>query len=152
MGRKLCRIFRGGAKKVLVDLLKMKITQKELNELTEKAKATPRLRMNLDLRNSEEDQSQRMLNAIEPGSPIPIHRHRTTSETMTCLRGQLIVMYYDEAGKMIEEIELSPNGDVVVVNIPIGQWYTVRALESGTVILTMQNGPYMPVVPEDLME
>lgn len=65
----------------------MKITQAILDGLTAQAKASPRLRMNLDLRNSSEDGSQRMLNAIEPGSPLPIHRHRKSSETVVCLRG-----------------------------------------------------------------
>ena len=68
----------------------MKITQAILDKLTEEAKASPRLRMNLDLRNSADDTSQRMLNAIEPGSVVPIHRHRSTSETVVCLRGRLV--------------------------------------------------------------
>ena len=74
----------------------MKITQELLDRLTEEAKASPRLRVNYDLRNSAEDGSQRMLNAIEPGSVLPIHRHRKTSETMVCLRGKLVVEYYEE--------------------------------------------------------
>ena len=74
----------------------MKITQALLDDLTAKAKASPRLRMNLDLRNSAEDQSQRMLNAIEPGSELPIHRHKHTSETVVCLRGRLVWEFYDE--------------------------------------------------------
>ena len=69
----------------------MKITQAILDSLTEQAKSSPRLRMNLDLRDSDSDVSQRLLNAIEPGSPLPIHRHRNTSETMVCLRGKLRV-------------------------------------------------------------
>lgn len=72
----------------------MKITQALLDKLTAEAKASPRLRMNLDLRNSAEDGSQRMLNAIEPGSPLPIHRHQKTSETVVCLRGRLVEEYY----------------------------------------------------------
>ena len=74
----------------------MKITQALLDNLTGQAKASPRLRMNLDLRNSPEDKSQRMLNAIEPGSPLPIHRHRHSSETVVCLRGRLVEEYYDD--------------------------------------------------------
>ena len=110
----------------------MKITQALLDELTAKAKASPRLRMNLDLRNSAEDGSQRMLNAIEPGSPLPIHRHRHTSETVVCLRGRLVWEFYDELERICtERIELSPGGQVVALNVPAGQWHTVRALESG---------------------
>lgn len=130
----------------------MKITQGLLDSLTEQAKASPRLRMNLDLRNSASDGSQRMLNAIEPGSPLPIHRHRKSSETVVCLRGRLVEEFYDELDRICTEaIELSPNGPVVALNIPIGQWHTARALESGTVILEMKDGPYEPAGPEDIL-
>ena len=131
----------------------MQITQVVLDNLTEQAKASPRLRMNLDLRNSPEDQSQRMLNAIEPGSPMPIHRHQKSSETVVCLRGRLVEEFYDDHERICTEaIELSPNGPVVALNIPIGQWHTVRALESGTVILECKDGPYEPLGPEDILQ
>lgn len=130
----------------------MKITQAILDDFTAKAKASPRLRMNLDLRNSNEDTSQRMLNAIEPGSPLPIHRHRDTSETVVCLRGRLVEEFYDELERTCTEaIELSPNGPVVAINIPAGQWHTVRALESGTVIIEMKNGKYEPLSDVDIL-
>ena len=131
----------------------MKITQELLDSLTAQAKASPRLRMNLDLRNSPEDGSQRMLNAIEPGSPLPIHRHPKTSETVVCLRGRLVEEYYEELERRCTEaIELSPNGPVVAVNIPAGQWHTVRSLESGTVIMEVKDGAYEPTGPEDILE
>ena len=131
----------------------MKITQELLDSLTAQAKASPRLRMNLDLRNSPEDQSQRMLNAIEPGSPMPIHRHQKTSETIVILRGRLVEEYYDELERICTDaIELAPGGPVVALNIPAGQWHTLRALESGTVILEMKNGAYEPIGPEDILE
>lgn len=131
----------------------MKITQAILDGLTEQAKASPRLRMNLDLRNSPEDGSQRMLNAIEPGSPLPIHRHRKSSETVVCLRGRLVEEFYDDLEMICtESIELSPDGPVVALNIPIGQWHTARALESGTVILEMKDGPYEPTGAEDILK
>ena len=130
-----------------------KISQAVLNELTAKAKESPRLRMNLDLRNGNDDTSQRMLNAIEPGSEVPIHRHQKTSETVVCLRGRLVEEYYDELERICTEaIELSPNGPVVALNIPAGQWHTVRALESGTVILEMKDGAYEPTGPEDILK
>lgn len=123
-----------------------------LDELTEQAKASPRLRMNHDLRNSDKDQSQRMLNAIEPGSPLPIHRHRHTSETVVVLRGRLVWEYYDELERICTEaIEVSAGGQVCGLNIPAGQWHTVRALESGSVILEMKNGPYEPLGEEDIL-
>ena len=107
--------------------------------------------MNMDLRNSPEDQSQRMLNAIEPGSEVPIHRHRHSSETVVCLRGRLVEEYYDEAGRVVDSIELTPGGPVVALNIPAGQWHTVRSLESGTVILEVKDGPYAPLTEEDVL-
>ena len=131
----------------------MIINQAILDKLTAEAKASPRLRMNLDLRNGDGDQSQRMLNAIEPGSPLPIHRHKDTSETVVCLRGRLVWEFYDELERICtERIELSPNGQVVALNVPAGQWHTVKALESGSVILEMKNGPYEPQSDEDILK
>lgn len=131
----------------------MKITQALLDELTAKAKASPRLRMNYDLRNSEADQSQRMLNAIEPGSPLPIHRHQKTSETMVCLRGRIVVEYYDELERICTEaVELRPNGDMVALCVPVGQWHTVRSLESGTVMLEAKDDAYEPLSEENILK
>lgn len=131
----------------------MQITQTLLDNLTEQAKASPRLRMNLDLRNSPEDQSQRMLNAIEPGSPMPIHRHRNSSETVVCLRGRLIEEFFDDRErKCINTFELTPGGPIVALNIPAGQWHTVHAMESGTVILECKDGAYEPLGEEDILK
>ena len=149
----------------------MKIDNMLLDNLTAQAQASPRLRMNLDLRNSAEDSSQRMLNAIEPGSVVPVHRHQKTSETVVVLRGRVVEEYYDEAGVLVESfvlgdchvadaprndvLDLAPRNDVPVacaLNIPAGQWHTLRALESGTVILEMKDGPYEPISPADVME
>ena len=129
----------------------MKITQALLDKLTAQAKASPRLRMNYDLRNSAEDGSQRMLNAIEPGSPLPIHRHQKTSETVVCLRGRLVEEFYAETGELTDSVELAPNSAVVALDILAGQWHTVRALENGTVILEMKDGKYAPQCPEDIL-
>ena len=130
----------------------MIITQALLDSLTAQAKASPRLRMNMDLRNSADDKSQRMLNAIEPGSPMPIHRHQKTSETVVCLRGSLVWEFYDELERICTDyIELTPNGQVVALNVPAGQWHTVKALESGSVILECKEGAYEPLMEEDLL-
>ena len=137
----------------------MIIDKDVLDNLSAQAKASPRLRMNYDLRNSAADGSQRMLNAIEPGSPLPIHRHRHSSETVVCLRGRLQEVFYNESGgstgspnlEETELIELSPGGECVALNIPIGQWHTVRVLESGTVILECKDGKYEPLGEEDVM-
>ena len=130
----------------------MKITQAILDDLTAKAKESPRLRMNLDLRNSAEDQSQRMLNAIEPESVVPIHRHQKSSETVVCLRGRVVEEYYDELERICTEaIELTPNGPVVALNIPAGQWHTLRSLESGSVILEVKDGKFEPLSDVDIL-
>jgi len=131
----------------------MIIDKKLLDRVSEQAKASPRLRMNYNFHQSFEDKCHRMLNAIEPGSPLPVHRHRNSSETVVCLRGRLVEEFYDELERTCTEaIELSPNGPVVAVNIPIGQWHTVRSLESGTVILEVKDGHYEPLGPEDILE
>ena len=122
-----------------------------LNKLTAEAIASPRLRMNLDLRNSTEDQSQRMLNAIQPGSVLPIHRHLKSSETVVCLRGHLQEIFYDDNGMVTEVFDLIPGSDCMGLNIPKGQWHTVVALKSGTVILETKDGPYAPLGEDEVM-
>ena len=147
----------------------MKIDNTLLDELTAQAQASPRLRMNMDLRNSAADTSQRMLNAIEPGSVVPIHRHRKTSETVVVLRGRVVEEYYSSEGLVEVSYELATGGDArsesgmteresgmtevaCALNIPPGQWHTLRALESGTVILEMKDGAYEPIGAGDVME
>ena len=129
----------------------MKINKSVLDELTSLAKSSPRLRMNRDLRNSSEDKSQRMLNALEPGTPLPIHRHMKSSETVVCLRGHLKELFYNDKGEVAEVIDLAPQSECVALNIPIGQWHTVEVLESGTVILEVKDGAYEPTGPEDIL-
>ncbi len=126
----------------------MIIDQQILDSLTAQAKASPRLRMNLDLRNSPEDQSQRMLNAIEPGTVMPIHRHRTSSETVLCLRGHFEEYFYDEQGNLTDTIDMRPGG--LMLNIPIGQWHSLKSLESGTVLFECKDGKYEPLREEDI--
>ncbi len=130
----------------------MIITQTFLDNLTEQAKANPRLRQSYDLRNTPEDKSQRMLNAVEPGTIMPIHRHQKTSETIVCLRGRFVIELYDELERICTDaVELTPNGQVVAINIPIGQWHSLRSLESGTVLLESKDGPWEPLGPEDIL-
>lgn len=130
----------------------MVIDNKVLDELSSKAKASPRLRMNLDLRNSENDGSQRILNAIEPGSPERIHRHRHTSETVVCIRGKVVEEFYDELERICtDSIVLTPNGPNVAINIPAGQWHSIRAVESGSVVLAVKDGKYEPLSDADIL-
>ena len=127
----------------------MIIDQDVLDRLTEQAKCNPRLRCNLDLRNSPEDKSQRMLNAIEPGTAMPVHRHRFTSETCVCVRGHFEECFYDDSGALTETIDMVPGG--TVLNIPAGQWHSLKSLESGTVLFEAKDGPYEPLGPEDIL-
>lgn len=127
----------------------MKITHALFNSLTAEAQTSPRLRMNYDLRNSTEDRSQRMLNAIEPGTVLPVHRHRASSETVICLRGHFEEYLYDESGALVETVDMRPGG--VVLNIPAGQWHSLRSLESGTVLFEAKDGAWEPLSEEDIL-
>ena len=126
----------------------MVIDNRILDELTAAAKASPRLRMNLDLRNSPSDSSQRMLNAIEPGTVMPIHRHRASSETIVCLRGHFEEYFYDSEGRLTETVDMVPGG--AVLNVPIGQWHSLKSLESGTVLFECKDGKYEPLGEGDI--
>ena len=126
----------------------MVITRDILDELSAKAKASERLRCNLDLRNSAEDQSQRMLNALEPGTIMPIHRHNGSSETCVCIRGHFEEYFYDESGNLSETIDMIPGG--VVLNIEKGQWHSLKSLESGTILLEAKDGAYRPLQEDEI--
>lgn len=127
----------------------MVIDEKILDELTAQAKACPRLRMNYDLRNSVEDQSQRMLNALEPGTIMPIHRHKGSSEINICLRGHFKEYFYDEDGNLTETVDMVPGG--VVLNIEAGRWHSLKCLESGTVLFECKDGAYRPLDEDEVM-
>ena len=127
----------------------MIIDDKILDDLTVQAKASPRLRMNYDLRNTSEDESQRMLNAIEPGTVMPIHRHLASSETVVCIRGHFQEKLYDEEGNLVETIDMMSGG--VIVNVPAGQWHNLVSLESGTVLFEAKNGKYEPLTEEEIL-
>jgi len=129
----------------------MIINQALLDALTAQAKASPRLRMNLDLRNTPADQSQRMLNALEPGTVMPIHRHRATSETVVVLRGKVKWLYYNDKGELTDTILVEANGDISGLCVPIGQWHSIECLESGSVILETKDGPWEAMKEEDMM-
>ena len=128
----------------------MIIDKQILHELTEKAKANPRLRCNFDLRNSVEDNSQRMLNALEPGTIMPIHRHKGSSETCVCIRGHFEQYLYDDNGNLTDTIDMVPGG--VVLNIEKGQWHSLKCLESGTILLEAKDGAYKPLDEDEILE
>jgi cupin fold WbuC family metalloprotein len=122
-----------------------------LDNLSFQAKASPRLRMNMDLRDSAEDQSQRMLNALEPETVLPIHRHRKTSETVAILRGRAVQYLYDVEGNETDAVLLEADGEIPAMQVEMGQWHRLEALESGTVIVEFKNGAYEPIGPEDIL-
>lgn len=132
-------------------IIEMNIDNILLDKLSTDARTSARLRMNFDLRNSDTDSSQRMLNAIEPCSVIPIHRHSTTSETVVVIRGKVVQHFYDDEGNVTDSIYMQPGGPTYAMNVPIGQWHRIESLESGTVILEFKNGPYVPITGDDVM-
>ena len=120
-----------------------------LDELSAKAKESPRLRMNMDMRNSADDQSQRMLNALEPGTVIPIHRHKDSSETNICIRGHYEEYFYDEHGNLTDTIDMVPGGPIL--NIEKGQWHSLKCLESGTILFEAKDGAYHPLEEDEIL-
>ena len=122
-----------------------------LDTLTAQAKASPRLRMNLDLRNTPNDQSQRMLNALEPGTVMPIHRHRNSSETVVVLRGKVKWLYYNDNGDITDTFIVASGSDLVGLSVPKGQWHSLECLETGTVILEAKDGAWEALGEEDLL-
>ena len=126
----------------------MVINKDLLDALSAEAKNNPRLRQNYDLRNTPEDESQRMLNALELGTVMPIHRHKETSETCVCIRGHFEEYFYDENGNLTETIDMLPGG--VVLNIEKGQWHSLKCLESGTVLLEAKDRAYRPLDNDEI--
>lgn len=122
-----------------------------LNNLSARAKGNPRLRMNHNLHNHLDAPAQRLFNALEPGTVLPVHRHRNTDETYILIRGSLIVHLYNSEGSLTESVELNLVNGNFGVHIPAGQWHTVEVLESGTVIFEVKDGPYMPLGKNDIL-
>ncbi len=129
----------------------MQINNAILDTLSAQAKSSPRLRMNLDLRNSTDDHSQRMLNALEPGTVMPIHRHQNTSETVVVLRGKVKWLYYNDKGELTDTILVEAGGDICGLNVPMGQWHSLECLEPGSVILECKDGAWKALGEEDIL-
>ena len=129
----------------------MIISQTLLDILSAQAKESPRLRMNLDLRNSPEDRSQRMLNALEPGTVLPIHRHRQSSEAVAVLRGRVKWLYYDDQGRLTDTFVVEAGGAICGLCVPKGQWHSLECMASGSVILETKDGAWEPMQEVDVM-
>ena len=123
-----------------------------LNSITVKALESPRLRMNHNFHENPDSKSQRLLNAMEPGTVLPIHRHQNTPETYIVLRGSLKLLFYSENKELISSTEINPKNGVFGVDISAGQWHTIEVLEPGTVIFEVKDGPYTPITEKDILE
>ena len=120
------------------------------DHLAEQAQASPRLRMNFDLRNSAADQSQRMFNALQPGTVLPIHRHPTTTETVIIIRGSFTEVFFDDEGHETARYLLDPAKGLYGLNIPAGQWHTLEVHEP-SVLIEVKDGPYAPITEADIL-
>ena len=130
----------------------MVIDKELLDNLTEQAKANPRLRQAMDLRNSPEDLSQRMLNALEPGTVMPIHRHHGSSETVAILRGKIEWVFYDDQGNVTERVLLDAEGENRCLNVEKGRWHSLVCKESGSVLLECKDGKYRPLQDDEVLQ
>ncbi len=129
----------------------MVIDENVLNDLSLKAADSERLRMNLNLHNSHDDEVQRLLNALEPGTKMPVHRHKDTEETYVILRGKLEVLLYDDDKVLTSKVLLCPNEGSYGIHLDKGQWHGLNVLEKGTTIFEVKKGPYKPVNSDDVM-
>lgn len=125
------------------------ITETLLDEVTEQARKSPRLRMNHNFHESMEAPIHRMLNALEPGTYLIPHRHPDKEETYLLLRGSLIALLFDEEGKVIDKVTLNPKMGNYGIEIPAGTWHGIVVLEPGTVIYEIKQGPFSPLTPEN---
>lgn len=129
----------------------MIINDKFLDEITSEAMESPRLRMNYNFHESLDSKAQRLINVLLPGTPMPIHRHRETSETYIILRGKMFVVFYNEMGAQTARYLLDPTQGNYGVQIPKGQWHGIEVFEPSA-IFEVKDGPYTPLEPEDMMD
>lgn len=129
----------------------MLINNELLDQVTAAAKDSERLRMNYNFHEAMDSKAQRLLNALQPGTILPVHRHPATAETYILLRGKIRVMFYDDAKNETASFDLDPLQGEYGVNIPAGQWHTLEVLESGSVIFEVKDGPYTPLGSADLL-
>lgn len=128
----------------------MVITNEILDELSAKAKENPRLRQAMDLRNSPDDNSQRMLNALEPGTIMPIHRHHGSSETVVILRGKIRWIFYDDNGNETGRVVLDADCEPRMLNVERDRWHSLECLTSGAVLYESKDGPYHPLEEDEI--
>jgi cupin fold WbuC family metalloprotein len=122
-----------------------------LDEVCREAAASPRRRKNRNFHRSDDQPGHRLLNAMQPGSYIPPHRHLDPNkdETMVVLRGAMALLIFDDAGQVIQRVKVGAGGTAIGVDIPHGVWHTVIALEPDTLFLEAKAGPYLPLTPDE---
>lgn len=129
----------------------MFIDNKVLDDLSSQAKASPRLRMNYNFHHDLDELCHRMLNALEPGTDIPIHRHPEKDETFVVLRGKVRSTTYNDDGSVIASVILSQEDGVYGIDIPKNVWHKLEAISPGSVIFECKSGPYVPHEQEGVL-
>lgn len=131
----------------------MKVIDNNLiDSVVAQAKESPRLRMNYNFHESLDDKCHRLLNALEPGTVVPVHRHPTKDESFVILRGKIRVNTYNDAGEVTESVVLSPADGKYGVDIAKNVWHGVECLESGSVIFEVKEGPFVPHDKDGILE
>lgn len=122
-----------------------------LDVISAEASRSSRLRKNFNLHDCLEAPSQRLFNALQPGTKMEIHRHRHTSETCLVIQGSVKYTIYSDDGSVKESFVLKAGADNFGYHVPAGQWHTMEPLESDTVIFGCKDGPYMPLDNSDVL-
>lgn len=129
----------------------MLLNKSLLDTISAEAKQNPRLRKNYNLHDNLDAPSQRLFNAVQPGTTMEIHRHRHTSETCLVIRGSVRYIIYADDGTVLESHILKAGSDCFGYNVPAGQWHTMESLEIDTVVFGCKDGPYMPLDECDII-
>ena len=129
-----------------------RINKELLDSVSEKAKVSPRLRMNYNFHLSLDEKCHRFLNAVEPGTIVPVHKHPTKDETFVILRGKVKVTTHSDDGAVIDSVLLCPDNGQYGVNIPKGVWHTLESLEAGSVIFECKEGPFVEHEVDGILE
>ena len=128
------------------------IDESLLDSVSAQAKASPRLRMNYNFHQSLDDKCHRFLNAVEPGTEVPIHRHSTKDESFVVLRGKVKVTTYNDDGSVNESVVLCQEAGRYGVDIPKNVWHNIESLAPNSVIFECKEGPFVPHEVEGVME
>ena len=129
----------------------MHLDKKLFEEIAAQASLSPRLRMNFDLRDSEDEGCQRMLNVLLPGTKTPIHRHQDTSEVVLCIYGSAIERIYDDEGNVIENVTMIAGGNTSGVVVEKGRFHSLEATNEMGVVCSMKSGNYKPMQDIDVI-